>query len=102
MIRIARHHAIAEAHHADVIKDIVMRWPFNIWSAPQMSSATEDKFFNLAKAKGVEVQIHKPVGKKSGSVIIEYKDGKATSIGFKTQSERAGALRSGIAVLEKL
>jgi hypothetical protein len=61
-----------------------------------------DRLFNLAEAKGIKVQLNEPAHKKGGSVIVEYKDGTATSIGFMTQSERAGALRSGITVLEGL
>jgi hypothetical protein len=64
--------------------------------------STTDRFFNIAEAKGIKVQLNEPTHKKGGNVIVEYKDGTATSIGFMTQSERAGALRSGIAALEKL
>jgi hypothetical protein len=84
-----------------------MRWPnfllpaINLWNVPRMSSAT-DRLFDLAEAKGIKVQLNEPVRKKGGSVIIEYKNGTATSIGFKTQSERAGAIRSGIVILEGL
>lgn len=73
----------------------------NLWGIPRMSLAT-DRLFDLAEAKGIKVQLNEPVRKKGGSVIIEYKDGTATSIGFKPQSERAGAIRSGIVILENL